>query len=91
MAQQLTHQTVAGCNINPGDMYASGTISGPTPDSFGSMLELSWKGTQPIKMKDGSVRTFIQDYDTIIMRATAQKDGVRIGFGECITQILPAK
>lgn len=91
MAQQLTHQTVAGCNINPGDMYASGTISGPSPDSFGSMLELSWKGTRPVKMKDGSERNFIHDYDTITMKATAQKNGVRIGFGECITQILPAK
>jgi fumarylacetoacetase len=91
MAQQLTHQTVAGCNINPGDMYASGTISGPTPDSFGSMLELSWKGTQPLKMNDGSERKFIHDYDTIIMKATAQKNGLHIGFGECITQILPAK
>jgi fumarylacetoacetase len=72
-------------------MYASGTISGPSPDSFGSMLELSWKGTRPVKMKDGSERNFIHDYDTITMKATAQKNGVRIGFGECITQILPAK
>ncbi|HOI33120.1 MAG: fumarylacetoacetase [Bacteroidales bacterium] len=91
MAQQLAHQTVAGCNLNPGDMYASGTISGPTPDSFGSMLELSWKGTQPIKMKDGSERTFLLDHDTIIMRAFAERNGIRIGFGDCITTILPAK
>lgn len=91
MAQQLAHQTIAGCNLNPGDMYASGTISGPTPDSFGSMLELSWKGTQPIKMKDGSERTFLLDHDTIIMRAFAGRNGIRIGFGDCITTILPAK
>lgn len=91
MAQQLAHQTVAGCNINPGDMYASGTISGPTPDSFGSMLELSWKGTKKLPMKDGSERAFILDNDTIIMRGQARKGKLRIGFGECVTTILPAK
>jgi fumarylacetoacetase len=91
MAQQLAHQTVAGCNINPGDMYASGTISGPTPDSFGSMLELSWKGTKKLPMKDGSERTFILDNDTIIMRGQAKKGKLRIGFGDCVTKILPAK
>ena len=91
MAQQLAHQTVNGCNINIGDMYASGTISGPTPDSYGSMLELTWKGTKPIKLKDGSKRKFIQDNDTIIMRGYAEKDGVRIGFGESVVKVLPAK
>jgi len=91
MNQQLAHQTVNGCNINVGDMYASGTISGPTPDSFGSMLELSWKGSKPIKLPDGSERKFIQDNDTIIMTAYSEKDGVRIGFGESRTKILPAK
>jgi fumarylacetoacetase len=90
MAQQLAHQTVNGCNINPGDMYASGTISGPEPASFGSMLELAWKGTKPIKLDDGSSRTFIEDGDTIIMRAHAKNDKVRIGFGEARTSILPA-
>jgi len=91
IAQQLAHQTVNGCNINVGDMYGSGTISGPTPDSFGSMLEIAWKGTNPVKMPDGSERTFILDNDTIIMRGYAEKDGLRIGFGEAITRILPAK
>ena len=91
MAQQLAHHTVNGCNIRAGDMYASGTISGPTPDSYGSMLELSWKGTKPLKLKDGTERKFIQDNDTIIMRAYAENDGVRIGFGESRTTILPAK
>ena len=91
MAQQLAHQTVNGCNINVGDMYASGTISGPTPDSFGSMLEIAWKGTKPVKMPDGSERKFIQDNDSIIMRGYSEKDGLRIGFGEVRTQILPAK
>ncbi|MCK9452078.1 MAG: fumarylacetoacetase [Bacteroidales bacterium] len=91
MAQQLAHQTVAGCNINPGDMYASGTISGKTPDSFGSLLELSWKGTKKLAMKDGSERTFLQDNDTVIIRGQARKGKLRIGFGECVTTILPAK
>jgi fumarylacetoacetase len=91
MAQQLAHQTVNGCNINVGDMYGSGTISGPTPDSFGSMLEIAWKGTKPVKMPDGSERKFIHDNDTIIMRGYSEKDGLRIGFGEVSTKILPAK
>jgi len=91
IAQQLAHQTVNGCNINVGDMYASGTISGPTPDSYGSMLELSWAGKNPIKLSDGSERKFINDNDTIIMRAHCKKDGLRIGFGESITKVLPAK
>ncbi len=91
MAQQLAHQSVNGCNINPGDMYASGTISGPTPDAYGSMLELSWRGTKPLKMKDGSERKFIHDHDTIIMKGFAQNNKVRIGFGESVTKVLPAK
>ena len=89
MFQQLAHQTVAGCNINTGDMYGSGTISGPTPDSLGSMLELCWKGTRPLKLSDGSERAFLQDGDTVILRGYAQKNGIRIGFGECVTTILP--
>jgi fumarylacetoacetase len=89
--QQLAHHTVNGCNINVGDMYGSGTISGPTEDSFGSMLEITWNGTRPVKLKDGSERKFIEDNDTIIMRGWAEKDGLRIGFGECTTKILPAQ
>ncbi len=91
MSQQLAHQTVNGCNIKPGDMYGSGTISGPTPDSYGSMLELAWQGTKPIKLNDGSERKFINDNDTIIIRGRAEKNGIRIGFGEAKTTILPAK
>jgi fumarylacetoacetase len=91
VAQQLAHHTVNGCNINAGDMMASGTISGSDPSSFGSMLELSWKGTKPLKLEDGSERKFIQDHDTVIMRGFAKKDGVRIGFGEVSTKVLPAK
>ncbi len=91
MAQQLAHHSVNGCNIRCGDMMASGTISGPTPSSFGSMLEISWRGTKPVAMKDGSERKFIQDHDTVVMRGHCEKNGVRIGFGEVETKVLPAK
>ncbi len=91
MAQQLAHHTVNGCNIKCGDLMGSGTISGPTPDSYGSMLELAWKGTKPLKLSDGSERKFIQDKDTVIMRGHCEKDGVRVGFGEVKAKILPAK
>ena len=90
MCQQLAHHTVNGCNIQVGDMYASGTISGPTPDSYGSMLEISWQGKNPVAMPDGTERRFIQDNDTVIMKGYCEKDGVRIGFGECSGKILPA-
>ena len=90
MEQQLAHHTVNGCNINCGDLMGSGTISGPSPDSYGSMLELTWKGTKPLKMKDGSERKFINDNDTVIMRGWCEKNNVRIGFGEVRTKVLPA-
>ncbi len=90
ICQQLAHQTVNGCNINVGDLYASGTISGSTPDSYGSMLELSWNGTKHLKLSDGSRRTFLEDGDTVIMRGFAQKNGLRIGFGEVTTKVLQA-
>jgi len=89
MAQQLAHHTVNGCPVNSGDMMGSGTISGPTEDSYGSMLELTWRGEKPLKMKDGSERKFIQDNDTVIMRAFSENDDVRIGFGEVKTKLLP--
>lgn len=89
--QQLAHHTVNGCNINVGDMYASGTISGPTKDSFGSLLELTWRGENPIQLKDGSERKFLQDYDWITIKGYCQKDGMRVGFGEVTTQVLPVK
>lgn len=91
MNQQLAHHTVNGCNIKAGDMMASGTISGNDESAYGSMLEISWKGTKPIAMPDGSERKFILDKDTVIMRGFAQKNGVRVGFGEVKTKILPAK
>ncbi|MBK7215122.1 MAG: fumarylacetoacetase [Bacteroidales bacterium] len=90
MNQQLAHHTVNGCNIRVGDLYASGTISGPEPGSYGSMLELSWKGTQPIELSDGSKRTFIQDNDTVIIRGYCKNENLRIGFGEARVTILPA-
>lgn len=89
MAQQLTHHTSNGCPVNSGDMMGSGTISGSTPDSYGSMLELTWRGEKPLKMKDGTKRKFINDNDTVIMRGYCEKDGTRIGFGEVNTQLLP--
>jgi fumarylacetoacetase len=91
MAQQLAHHTVNGCNVRCGDLMGSGTISGPTEDSYGSMLELAWKGTKPLKMNDGSERKFILDRDTVIMRGHSKTNGVRIGFGEVRAKILPAK
>ncbi|WP_417430461.1 fumarylacetoacetase [Halpernia sp.] len=91
MAQQLAHHTVNGCNVEVGDLYASGTISGKDKNSYGSMLELTWRGTNPIKLKDGTERKFINDNDTIIMKGWAEKDGIRVGFGEVFGQILAAK
>lgn len=87
--QQLAHHTVNGCNVQVGDVYASGTISGPSPGSFGSMLELSWNGKKPLPMPDGTERTFVLDGDTVRMHAYAENNGVRIGFGECKGKILP--
>jgi fumarylacetoacetase len=90
MAQQLAHHTINGCRVNSGDMMGSGTISGPTEDSFGSMLELTWGGQKPIQMKDGSERKFINDNDTVIIRGFCQNDKVRVGFGEVSSKLLPA-
>jgi fumarylacetoacetase len=90
MCQQLAHHTVNGCNVRGGDLLASGTISGPTEDSYGSMLELSWRGTKPLKMKGGSERKFIQDNDEVIMRGHCDNGEVRIGFGEVRGKILPS-
>jgi fumarylacetoacetase len=91
MSQQLAHHTVNGCNMRVGDLCGSGTISGPDAGSYGSMLELTWKGTKPIILPDGSERKFINDNDTIIMRGFGEKDGIRVGFGEAVVKILPAK
>lgn len=90
MSQQLAHHTANGCNVISGDMMGSGTISGPTPDSYGSMLELAWAGKKPLSLPDGSTRSFIEDNDTVILKGFCQNNEVRIGFGECSTKILPA-
>jgi len=90
MAQQLTHHTITGCKVEVGDMMGSGTISGPTPDSYGSMLEIAWNATKPVILEDGSTRTFIEDGDTVIMKGYSEKDGIRVGFGEVRGKVLPA-
>lgn len=90
MSQQLAHHTVNGCPVNAGDMMGSGTLSGPTPDSYGSMLELSWKGERPVRLDEGGDRKFIRDNDTVIIRGHCKtKEYPRIGFGEVSTKLLP--
>jgi fumarylacetoacetase len=89
MSQQLAHHASNGCRINSGDLMGSGTISGPTEDSFGSMLELTWGGKNPLKLADGSERKFIADNDTVIMRGFCKNAEVRIGFGEVSSKLLP--
>ena len=90
MLQQLAHHTVNGCNVNVGDVMASGTISGKDASSYGSMLEISWGGKQSVQMNDGSERRFLEDHDTVIMRGHAEKEGIRVGFGEVKGTILPS-
>jgi fumarylacetoacetase len=90
MNQQLAHHTVNGCNIEVGDMYASGTISGTDETAYGSMLELTWRGSKPIQMPDGTERKFINDNDTVIMRGFAVNGDMRVGFGEARAKVLPA-
>lgn len=91
MAQQLAHHTSGGCNMQIGDVCASGTISGKDETSYGSMLELTWKGSKPLTMKDGTVRKFINDGDTVTLRGYAENDGIRVGFGEASGKVYPAK
>ncbi|MDC6389049.1 fumarylacetoacetase [Maribacter sp. PR1] len=90
MLQQLAHHTVNGCNVNVGDVMASGTISGKDESSYGSMLELSWGGKKSVQMGDGSERRFIEDHDTVIMRGHAEKGRIRVGFGEVRGTLLPS-
>lgn len=89
MSQQLAHHTVNGCPVLSGDMMASGTISGASEDSFGSMLELTWSGKKPLKLNGGIERKFVEDNDTVIMRGYCQNGNSRIGFGEVNTKLLP--
>ena len=90
MSQQLAHHTVNGCNVKVGDLMASGTISGKDDTSYGSMLELSWAGKHTVKLNEGGERKFIKDNDTVIMRGYCEKDGIRVGFGEVSSKLLPA-
>ena len=91
IVQQLTHHTVTGCNMRTGDLCGTGTISGPTEDSYGSMLELTWRGEKPIILPSGETRKFLQDGDTVVMKGYCQGDGYRVGFGDVTGRILPAK
>jgi fumarylacetoacetase len=88
--QQVAHHTANGCNLRPGDLLASGTISGPSADSYGSLLELSWRGTRPLDL-GGVERRFLEDGDTVILRGWGQGDGYRIGLGDVEGRILPAR
>ncbi|BCU64166.1 fumarylacetoacetase [Acinetobacter bouvetii DSM 14964 = CIP 107468] len=90
MAQQLTHHTIAGCNVQVGDLMGSGTISGPTPNSYGSLLEITWNATKPLTLSNGEERSFIQDGDTLIMKGFCERGGLRIGFGEVTGKVRPA-
>lgn len=89
-AQQLTHHAVCGCEMNPGDLLGSGTISGPEKAEFGSLMELSWGGKEPFTLDTGETRSFIEDGDTLTLRGHAQGNGYRVGFGACSGRILPA-
>jgi len=90
MAQQLAHHTVNGCNLRPGDLLASGTVSGPMPDSLGCLLELTWRGSRPLTLPSGEQRTFLQDGDRVTLTGWCQGAGYRVGFGEVTGKILPA-
>ncbi len=89
-AQQLAHHAIGGCKMNTGDLLGSGTISGPEKDQFGSLLELTWGGKEPLTLETGEERRFIEDGDTMTLTGWAQGDGYRIGFGDCTGRILPA-
>ncbi len=90
MAQQLAHHTITGCNLQPGDLLASGTISGPTPGARGSLLELAWRGTQPLQFPNGETRSWLQDGDELTLTGWCAGVGYRVGFGEVRGKILPA-
>lgn len=91
MAQQLAHHTVSGCNVRVGDLMGSGTISGTTPDSYGSLLEMTRNGAEPVTLADGSRRGFLEDGDDVIMTGFCQGEGYRVGFGSVSGKILPAR
>ena len=90
IVQQVAHHTVTGCNLRSGDLLATGTISGPTPDSSGSMLELAWGGKRPLQFPDGDRRSFLADGDRVTLTGWCQGNGYRVGLGECSGMLLPA-
>ncbi|GEN35429.1 fumarylacetoacetase [Aneurinibacillus danicus] len=90
MAQQIAHHTVGGCNLRPGDLLASGTISGPQKETRGCMLELTWRGAEPIRLNNGEQRIWVEDGDTVTMTGWCQGDGYRVGFGQVTGRVLPA-
>ena len=92
MAQMLTHHSSNGCNLRPGDLLASGTVSGPEKENRGCLLELTWRGSEPIQLPTGEERKFLEDGDEVILRGRCEADGVvGIGFGECRGRVLPAR
>jgi fumarylacetoacetase len=91
VAQMVTHHTVNGCNLQPGDLLGTGTLSGPTPQEAGALLELTQGGKLPLTLPSGETRTFLQDGDEVVMRAYCEAPGrSRLGLGECVAQVLPA-
>jgi fumarylacetoacetase len=92
IAQMLAHHTSTGCNMRPGDLLASGTVSGPEESARGCLLELTWRGQNPIQLPDGTERTFLQDGDEVVIKAHCQREGAaRIGFGHCRGLVLPGE
>lgn len=91
MPQMIAHHTAGGCNLRPGDMLATGTLSCEGPLGAGCLLEATWNGSRPVELSDGSKRTYLEDGDTVVMRGCCQGDGYRVGFGECRGTVLPAR
>jgi fumarylacetoacetase len=92
VAQLITHHTVNGCNLQPGDLLGTGTQSGPLPEEAGSLLELSRGGKDPVQLPNGETRTFLQDGDTVILRGFCERPGIRrLGFGSARGRVLPAR
>lgn len=89
-SQQLAHHTTSGCAMRVGDLLGSGTISGPSVDSRGSFLEMSWGGKTPVELGDGTKRSFLEDGDTVVLRGRARGDGYTVGFGDCVGTLVPA-
>jgi fumarylacetoacetase len=87
----VAHHTMGGCNLRPGDLLGTGTVSGPSRESRGCLLELTWRGTEPLRLPSGEERRFLEDGDEVVMRARCEREGYRsIGFGDCTGTILPA-